>query len=59
MQDLWRVKSAGISLHDLDDPVEYHRFLNRFKEAEQVRKQKDLLYEGKRFGALADETEKS
>ncbi|HKL25460.1 MAG TPA: hypothetical protein VJ910_04480 [Desulfuromonadales bacterium] len=59
MQDLWRVKSSGVSLHDLDDPVDYHRFLNRFKEAEQVRKQKDLLYEGKRFGTLVGDLDES
>ena len=52
MMDLWRVKGSGVSLHDLDDPVEYHRFLRRFKEAEQERKQKDLLFEGRRFGSL-------
>lgn len=57
MQDLWRVHGSGVAIHDLDDPVEYHRFLRRFKEAEQVRKQKDLLYEGKRFRTLVGDTD--
>lgn len=59
MQDLWRVHGSGVALHDLDDPDDYHRFLRRFEEAEQARKQKDLLYDGKRFGTLVGDTDET
>ena len=50
MQDLWRVTDSGVPLQDLDDLVEDHRFLSRFKEADVARRKNDLLYDGKRFG---------
>ena len=52
MQDLWRVRNAGILKSDLEDLVEYQRFLKRFRADEQERRLKDILYEGKRFRTL-------
>lgn len=49
MQDLWRVRDSGVSMHDLDDLVEYHRFLKRFRGAEEERMVKDVLYDCQRF----------
>lgn len=54
MQDLWRVNDSGVSLQDLDDLVEYHRFLTRFKDGEAARRKNDLLYDGQRFGTPAE-----
>jgi hypothetical protein len=53
MQDLWRVRDADVTMQDLDNLVEYHRFLKRFKVVEEERRRKDLLYDGKRFGSPA------
>ncbi len=58
MQDLWRVSDSGVPLQDLDDLVEYHRFLSRFNENEAARREKDLLYDGKQFGTSGEKEKK-
>lgn len=60
MQDLWRVCDSDMSMQDdLDDLVEYHRFLSRFKEDEAARRKSDILYDGKRFGSLVSKDKKT
>lgn len=44
MEDLWRVKGAGVDFKDLADEVEYHRFLDRFNQSEEDAHRRDLLY---------------
>lgn len=53
MQD----SSSRISQDKLDDLVEYHRFLKRFKVVEEERRLKDVLFDGRRFRSLAGEEE--
>lgn len=52
MRDFWRVLDAGTLKSDLEDLVEYQRFLKRFRADEQERRLRDILYEGKRFRTL-------
>ena len=59
MQDFWRVNDSGVSMQDLDDLVEYHRFLSRFKETEAARRKNDVLYDGKRFGTPIEKDKRS
>ncbi len=55
MQDLWRVRDYRAAMSNLDDAVEYHRFLKRFKADEEERRLRDVLYAGQRFRTLAGE----
>jgi hypothetical protein len=57
MKNPWSVLSPGESRRDLDDLVEYQRFLKRFKVVEEERRLKDILYDGKRFGTPARDDE--
>jgi len=51
MQD----SSSRIFKHNLEDLVEYQRFLERFKVAEEQRRLKDVLFGGQRFRSLSGE----
>ena len=55
MQDSSRFGDPRISQHKLDDLVEYHRFLKRFKASEEERRLKDVLFDGRRFRSLPGE----
>ena len=52
MRDFGCVRNAGTLKSDLEDLVEYQRFLKRFRADEQERRLKDILFEGKRFRTL-------
>ena len=44
MEDLWRVKNAGVDLKDFADYAEYKRFLKRFSEEEEQVNRRHYLY---------------
>ena len=59
MRDFWCVRNAGTLKSDLEDLVEYQRFLKRFRADEQERRLKDILFEGKRFRTLPGNNQES
>lgn len=44
MEDLWRVKKAGVDMKDFADHAEYRRFLQRYSDDEEQNHRQRLLY---------------
>ncbi len=50
MEDLWRMRKAGVDVEDFADHAEYRQFLRRFCADEEQAHTRQLLYGDERPG---------